>query len=302
MRKSKPDKVVMWRSFLIVIGILLAIPGIFAGIIYLSTAKWGEVYETNDIADYGNITGNYDNESPQAFIFSFFPETMDESFSQVNYHYKAIYGGAYAYEAWLEFVIEDQTAFEAYVEHLLGGKRLVSFPFDEMYMVYDFENVFDQNKDYKPNPSGQNHTGKILVSEQDQRLIFVAYGIHGDHATLYDLSYYWDQFNIGPIAKKENQTQVKRGSYYAVGDYEEMMTPYLSLNGDDHTFYLGAGELVSAAAYGTYEVKDSRLIAKSQVGTYVFEIMDSGSVVLIENGDNHFLQLPTYTEFVYKLR
>ena len=81
-----------------------------------------------------------------------------------------------------------------------------------------------------------------------------------------------------------------------------MMTPYLSLNGDDHTFYLGAGELVSAAAYGTYEVKDSRLIAKSQVGTYVFEIMDSGSVVLIENGDNHFLQLPTYTEFVYKLR
>ena len=288
MRKSKPDKVVMWRSFLIVIGILLAIPGIFAGIIYLSTAKWGEVYETNDIADYGNITGNYDNESPQAFIFSFFPETMDESFSQVNYHYKAIYGGAYAYEAWLEFVIDDHTAFEAYVENLLGGKRLLPFPFDERYMVYDFEEA--------------SHKGIVLVSKQDQHLIFVAYGIHGDHATLNDLRYYWDQFNIGPIAKKENQTQVKQGSYYAVGDYEEMMTPYLSLNGDDHTFYLGAGELVSAAAYGTYEVKDSRLIAKSQVGTYVFEIMDSGSVVLIENGDNHFLQLPTYTEFVYKLR
>ena len=288
MRKSKPDKVVMWRSFLIVIGILLAIPGIFAGIIYLSTAKWGEVYETNDIADYGNITGNYDYESPQAFIFSFFPETMDESFSQVNYHYKAIYGGAYAYEAWLEFVIDDHTAFEAYVENLLGGKRLLPFPFDERYMVYDFEEA--------------SHKGIVLVSKQDQHLIFVAYGIHGDHATLNDLRYYWDQFNIGPIAKKENQTQVKQGSYYAVGDYEEMMTPYLSLNGDDHTFYLGAGELVSAAAYGTYEVKDSRLIAKSQVGTYVFEIMDSGSVVLIENGDNHFLQLPTYTEFVYKLR
>jgi hypothetical protein len=288
VRKSKPDKVVMWRSFLIVIGILLAIPGIFAGIIYLSTAKWGEVYETNDVADYGNITGNYDNESPQAFIFSFFPETMDESFSQVNYHYKAIYGGAYAYEAWLEFVIDDHTEFEAYVENLLGGKRLLPFPFDERYMVYDFEEA--------------SHKGIVLVSKQAQHLIFVAYGIHGDHATLYDLSYYLDQFNIGPIAKKENQTQVKQGSYYAVGDYEEMMTPYLSLNGDDHTFYLGAGALFSAAAYGTYEVKDSRLIAKSQVGTYVFEIMDSGSVVLIENGDNHFLQLPTYTEFVYKLR
>ena len=201
---KKDDKTVMWRSFLIVIGILLAIPGIFAGLIILSTAmstaNWGEVYETNDLADYGNISGNYNNEPPQAFIFSFFPETIDESFSQVNYHYKAIYGGAYAYEAWLEFVIEDQAAFEAYVEHLLGGKRLVSFPFDEMYMVYGFENVFDQNKDYKSYPSGQNHTGKILVSEQDQRLIFVAYGIHGDHATLYDLSYYWDQFNIVPIS------------------------------------------------------------------------------------------------------
>ena len=284
----KGDKTVMWRSFLIVIGILLAIPGIFAGMVYLSTANWGEVYETNDIADYGNITGNYNNEPPQTFIFSFFPEAIDESFSQADYHYKAIYGGAYAYEAWLEFVIDDHTAFEAYVENLLGGKRLLPFPFDERYMVYDFEEASPK--------------GIVLVSKQDQHLIFVAYGIHGDHATLYDLSYYWDQFNIGPIAKKENQTQVKQGSYYAVGDYEEMMTPYLSLNGDDHTFYLGAGELVSAAAYGTYEVKDSRLIAKSQVGTYVFEIMDSGSVVLIENGDNHFLQLPTYTEFVYKLR
>ena len=30
----KGDKTVMWRSFLIVIGILLAIPGIFAGMVY----------------------------------------------------------------------------------------------------------------------------------------------------------------------------------------------------------------------------------------------------------------------------
>lgn len=196
------DKKTMWRSFLIVIGILLAIPGVFAGVILLSTARWGEIYETYDIADYGNITGNYDNESPQKFIESFFPETIDESFSQVNYHYKAIYGGAYAYEVWLEFVIDDQTAFETYVDNILGGKRLLDFYFDERYMVYGFENVFDQNDDYKPHTSGQSHTGKILVSEHDQRLIFVAYGIHGDHATLYDLSYYWDYFGIGPISKE----------------------------------------------------------------------------------------------------
>ena len=165
--------------------------------LFLSVANWGEVYETNDLADYGNITGNYNNEPPQEFIFSFFPETIDESFSQANYHYKAIYGGAYAYEAWLEFVIDDQTEFDAYVEKLLGGKRLIPHPMDEQYMVYGFENVFDKVKHDQQYPSGYGHTGKILVSASDHRLIFVAYGVHGDHATLHDLRHYRDQFGIG---------------------------------------------------------------------------------------------------------
>ena len=98
---KKDDKTVMWRSFLIVIGILLAIPGIFAGMVYLSTANWGEVYETNDIADYGNITGNYNNEPPQTFIFSFFPEAIDESFSQADYHYRK---GFICHKKWKGFI------------------------------------------------------------------------------------------------------------------------------------------------------------------------------------------------------
>ena len=32
------------------------------------------VFETNDIADYGIIKGNHDNERPKEFVFSFFPK------------------------------------------------------------------------------------------------------------------------------------------------------------------------------------------------------------------------------------
>ena len=36
------------------------------------------VYETNNVADYGVITGNYDNKTPKEFIFSFFPAQIGQ--------------------------------------------------------------------------------------------------------------------------------------------------------------------------------------------------------------------------------
>ena len=65
------------------------------------------VYETNDITDYGIIKGNYDNDSPKKFVSSFFPENIEAYFSDVTYHYKAKKGDTYAYEMYLEFVIQD---------------------------------------------------------------------------------------------------------------------------------------------------------------------------------------------------
>lgn len=77
------------------------------------------VYETNDIADYGVIIGNYDNENPQEFVFSFFPERIEEYFSNVNYHYKAKKLDTFAYEIYLDFVIEDTQLYNTFISNVI---------------------------------------------------------------------------------------------------------------------------------------------------------------------------------------
>lgn len=89
------------------------------------------------------------------------------------------------------------------------------------------------------------------------------------------------------------------GNYYIVGDYEEHLTPYLWLNTEDNTFYLGPGSIVSYAENGSFDVKDGKVIAISQSTTFVFEIKDSKTLILIDNGDNEFFKLPENAEFVF---
>lgn len=88
------------------------------------------------------------------------------------------------------------------------------------------------------------------------------------------------------------------GNYYAVGDYEELMTPYLYLDTEDNTFAFGPGAVVSFAIHGSFEVKDEKLVAASQSATFVFEIQDEKTLVLQGNGYEYFT-LPDNTEFVY---
>lgn len=90
------------------------------------------------------------------------------------------------------------------------------------------------------------------------------------------------------------------GNYYLVGDYEEHMTPCLWLDMDENTFALGAGVAVSYAEHGSFEINDGKLTATSQSTTFVFEIKDSQTLVLIDSGDKEFLQLPENAEFVFK--
>lgn len=88
------------------------------------------------------------------------------------------------------------------------------------------------------------------------------------------------------------------GTYYAVGDHEELMRPYLWLDTDNGRFSFGAGAIYSYAENGTYEVVDGMLIATSQSMTFRFEIRDEDTVVLTDNADDPF-KIPVGTPFVY---
>ena len=96
-----------------------------------------------------------------------------------------------------------------------------------------------------------------------------------------------------------NATSLRSGNYYAVGDYEEMLTPYLWLDTDQKTFSFGAGSVISYAECGNYAVVDGSIIATSQSTTFQFEIVDKNTLILIDNGDNEYFKIPVNTQFVF---
>ncbi|MDO4816613.1 MAG: hypothetical protein Q4A83_08470 [Bacillota bacterium] len=89
------------------------------------------------------------------------------------------------------------------------------------------------------------------------------------------------------------------GSYYAVGDYEKMLTPYFWINTETNEFRFGAGDIVSFTAYGTYEIENGIMIAASQIATFKLEIKNAKTLILIENGDNDYFKVPINTQFVF---
>ena len=172
-------------------------------LLFLATKNDWVVYETNNVEDYGVVTGNYDNKSPKNFVDSFFPKCIEPIFSDVNYHYKAITGDTYAYEMWLEFVIEDKVQYEEYLSTLGNGKIPLTFAYDKSYNVYVIEETFDINQSSNSNKYSIEYAklGKILFSKDEQRIIFIAMGVFdGGGTTTEDLNYYWSRFNIEPYS------------------------------------------------------------------------------------------------------
>ncbi|MBQ6706092.1 MAG: hypothetical protein IJN07_01090 [Clostridia bacterium] len=101
------------------------------------------------------------------------------------------------------------------------------------------------------------------------------------------------------VGCNSNTTPVLSGVYYAEGDYKEGLTPYVSLSLDDNTFSMGAGSLFSFAVNGSFVIEKDTLVATTQSATFVFDITDSNTLVLVDNGDNEFFQPAENSEFVY---
>lgn len=174
------------------------------------------LYETTDIADYGTYVGNFDNETPTAFINSFFPEEIDESFENVQYVYRARKGDSYAYEAYLEFTISDEAAFEAYIQEYTESEKLQVFPYDDSmqeWIVSDFLDLSsgpereDSGGEYRGYGIHYAEIGKILIDPQENKLIYVALGVNdGGVVTTGYLKEYFERFGIDPLEYAEGKS------------------------------------------------------------------------------------------------
>ncbi len=196
MKKTVKITLIAIASVLLVLGVTI---GIFAHVLF-------GVYETNDPRNYLKIVGNYSNEEPQEFVSSFFPAAIEESFSDVEYHYKAIRGDTYAYEAYLEFVIEDKDKYNSLILSIVDKQASNVFPYDSSFCEHTIAHEYEIWKSSSSNKSTNDlyvleraKVGKILFSDAEQRLIFVAIGMFdGGGARTKELGYFLERFNIEP--------------------------------------------------------------------------------------------------------
>lgn len=167
-----------------------------------------EIYESSDVSDYGNYIGNYDNETPREFINSFFPEHIEEIFTDITYHYKAKKFDTYAYEAYLEFVIDDIDGFQTILNRYVDQSKSKPFLYNESYMDYSISNVLRLHIPEKaPNTYALNsaYIGKILYSQEEQRLIFWALGVFdGGGTDTSELNFFFDRFEIDVMDYQQN--------------------------------------------------------------------------------------------------
>lgn len=161
------------------------------------------VYETNDIADYGVVKGNYDNDKPQEFISSFFPQKIEDYFSDITYHYKAKKLDTYAYEMYLEFVIKDTKQYNDFISSLIENEVCEPFSFAPEYQVSYVSNYLmlrpsiDENR---PPVIGDAEIGLVLFLKEEQRIAFFALGMYdGGGADVEEFGYFFNRFGIDPL-------------------------------------------------------------------------------------------------------
>lgn len=162
------------------------------------------IYETTDIAEYGKITGNRDNETPKEFVDSFFPQKIEDYFSDVTYHYTATKNDSHAYECYLEFAIEDPEIFSSFIEANIDKDKTTVFRYDESFREYSITNQF--SLELRTQKEDDSYAilyavvGKILYSEQDQRVVFWALGMwDGGGTTTKQLGTFFSRFDIDVV-------------------------------------------------------------------------------------------------------
>lgn len=199
-KKRKIGKIFMW----IMLGVLSAL--LFFGPFLLLFVP-PKYTEKTAASDYGHYDGTGADGFVTQYIQSFFPAEIEENFSDVKYSYKAENTDTYGFEAYLEFTIEDETEFQAYISNITSEGNWKDFIYAPGYKEYCIEDVIDLDIDETDDPSSLFYRQivyakirKILYSPEEQRIIYVAIGVYdgGGIGTNY-LNVFFDRFQIDPV-------------------------------------------------------------------------------------------------------
>lgn len=186
-------------------------------------------YATNDPADYGSYITIYGNTASVAekCITQFFPAELSDNFQDISYSYRSSTVDRVAFEAFLEFTIEDNLRFQEYVATVTEGITGEDFYFDQAFrefVIISPEPKFYHDSlwlgDLFTNSDGEsyypiNHgwISKILVNDDENRIIYISLGVHDGGGTGTDfLNVFFTRFGIDP-KEYETYTMIKRSDF-----------------------------------------------------------------------------------------
>ena len=106
------------------------------------------------------------------------------------------------------------------------------------------------------------------------------------------------------VGCSNNTTTVKDGYYFAEGDFERYLTPFIRFNTEHKTFTMSSGLNVNYIIWGDYEIKDNILIANTKDDIYPnfkFEIKSQNILILIDNEDRIMFKDRINKQFKFSL-
>ncbi|MBQ9106621.1 MAG: hypothetical protein IJY56_01875 [Clostridia bacterium] len=92
---------------------------------------------------------------------------------------------------------------------------------------------------------------------------------------------------------------LRSGTYYMSGYFESGSRPYITLSLEDDTFRMGEGQILSFSEFGSFEIAENNLIVKARFTTFTFEIKDSKTLILIDNGNGETFDFAENSEFIF---
>lgn len=190
----------LYASFMIVFISYIISNGVIGSIIEKITVP--SEYSTTNIEDYGTYKGSYPNNNREIYkaIHSFFPLKIEDRFQDVNYSYKAQQRFNYAFEAYLEFTIENPEEYADFVEEYTEGLDGRTFLYDPLFTeyvicdTYYLENLED-SRDKEDFSIWIADIRKILCCPAENRVVFVIL-YSGSGCEVAYFSTYFDRFGI----------------------------------------------------------------------------------------------------------
>lgn len=181
------------------------------GLFVVHCLLWDYTTVITDVSQYGHYDGTAVDDFVTDYINTFFPDKIEDYFSDVNYVYKALSHDTYAFEAYLEFTIEDPEVFHRFVRDVAPENGWDTFAFDENYQIYLLENGLDISaEDVVDTETGLYYPIKcakiraVLYSEETQTIIFWAFGVYDGGWVRTDyLNTFFDRFEIDPVVYEQ---------------------------------------------------------------------------------------------------